>query len=293
LILLVNVTIASNATGSIDGYIMTNDTTPTYISGATVSINAIGVSATYSGANGYYYISGVIAGSYVISVNVTNYISNSTTATVSRGATTRTNVTIASNATGVIQGYVRLTNTTIAPNSTSVLAVSDGTRTVGVNTAGLYQITGVPASTYTVTVSGTGYWTNTTSATVTVGVTTNANILVAGAENFNVTIPGSSTSSATVGTNGFLDSGWHTFKFRTDVLSSGTTNYTIEYLFSSIGQGTSYNYSSVWRYNSTSGSWASFIPKQTNTWVNITSGDEQYYVRANATDRVEIEPRYT
>ena len=194
--------------------------------------------------------------------------------------------------TGTIQGYIRLTNTTIAPNSTSVIVVSDGTITVPVNTAGFYQIGGVTAGTYTVTVSGTGYWTNTSSVTVTAGATNRTNISVTGAENFNVTIPGSSTSSATVGTNGFLDSGWHAFKFRTDVLSSGTTNYTIEYLFSSIGQGTSYNYSSVWRYNSTSGSWASFIPKQTNTWVNITSGDEQYYVRANATDRVEIEPRY-
>jgi hypothetical protein len=233
------------------------------------------------------------AGDYAVSVNATNYISNSTTITVTAGATSRANVTIASNATGTINGYITLTNTTAVPNSTSLLSVSDVTRTVGVNTAGLYQITGVPAGAYTITVSGSGYWTNTTSVTIGVGATVQANIKVTGAESFNVTIPGSSTSSATVGTNGFLDSGWHAFLFRADTLSNGTTNHTIEYLFSSIGQGTSYNYSSVWRYNSTSESWASFIPKQTNTWVNITSGDEQYYVNANATDRVEIEPRYT
>jgi hypothetical protein len=288
---LANLTLGT--TGAIDGYIKTNDTTPVHISGATVSINATGVSATYSGANGYYYISSMPAGDYAVSVNATNYISNSTTITVTAGATSRANVTIASNATGTINGYITLTNTTAVPNSTSLLSVSDVTRTVGVNTAGLYQITGVPAGAYTITVSGSGYWTNTTSVTIGVGATVQANIKVTGAESFNVTIPGSSTSSATVGTNGFLDSGWHAFLFRADTLSNGTTNHTIEYLFSSIGQGTSYNYSSVWRYNSTSESWASFIPKQTNTWVNITSGNEQYYVRANATDRVEIEPRYT
>jgi hypothetical protein len=127
--------------------------------------------------------------------------------------------------------------------------------------------------------------------TVTVGSTARADVPVIGAENFNVTIPGSATSSSTV--NGFLGSGWHTFWFRTGILSAGTTNYTVQSLLSSIGTGSSYNYTSVWFYNQTTGGWASYIPNAAgNTLVNFTSGAQLYYVEANATDRIEIEAKY-
>jgi len=284
-----------SSTTAIEGYIIQNSSSTTYISGATVSVNKTGFEATTSGSDGYYYIDGLTAGGYIVMVNKTDYLSNQSEATtVTVGSTSQVNVTIANNATGVIEGYVYLTNTTIATNS-SVL-VSDGTRSANTNTNGYYQITGVPAGTHTLTISGNGYWTNITSATVSAGQTTTANGMVTGAENFNVTIPGSSTSSYTV--SGFLDPGeteWPTcwLQTGTGMFSSGTTNYTIESLFSSMGVSGSYNYSSVWRYNSTTDSWSSFIPGQTPTLTNVTSGSELYYIHVNRTDRVEIEARYT
>ncbi|MBI5697817.1 MAG: carboxypeptidase regulatory-like domain-containing protein, partial [Thaumarchaeota archaeon] len=189
--------------------------------------------------------------------------------------------------TGVIQGYVYLTNTSIVPNGT--VRVSDGTRTVSTDTAGLYQITSVPATTYTLTVSGTGYRTNSTSVTVTAGATTTQNMRITGAESFNITLPGTSGSSAT----GFWDTGWHDFYFATRMYSAGSTNYTVEYLFFTMGVTNNYNYTAVWRYNATNQTWASFVPQASgNTLVNVSSSDDHYWVYVNATDRVEFEPRY-
>lgn len=221
-----------------------------------------------------YYVSGVD--------NATNTITGNNGST----STPLANLTLGT--TGTIQGYVYLTNTSIAPNAS--VQVSDGTRTVNTNTAGLYQITGVPAGTYTLTVSGNGYRTNSTSVSVTVGSTATQNMRITGAENFNITLPGTSGTSTT----GFWDTGWHDFKFRTGLFSAATTNYTVENLFLSVGTGTSYNYTAVWRYNATSQGWASFIPKVSgNSLINISSSDDSYWVYMNTTDRVETEARYT
>ena len=281
-----NVTMAYTATGVIQGYVLQNGTS-TAISGATVSD---GTRAAVSNSVGFYRISSVPVGTYTLTVSAANYVTNSSagTATVTAGATTTLNVTLVSNATGVIQGYVYLTNTSIVPNGT--VQASDGTRTANTNTAGLYQITGVPSGTYTLTVSGIGYRTNSTSVTVTAGATTTQNMRVTGAENFNITLPGTSGTSTT----GFWDIGWRDFYFRTGVYSAGTTNYTVEYLFLTMGTTGNYNYSAVWRYNATSQGWASFIPKRSdNTLTNVSSSSDHYWIYVNGTDRAELEARYS
>jgi hypothetical protein len=276
-----NITMAYTATGIVQGYVKVNGTN-TVLVGATVSD---GTRAAITNNDGFYQISNVPAGTYTVTANLTNYVGNSSSATVTAGSTTNLNITLANNATGIIQGYIRLTNTTIAPNATYSITVSDGTRTVNPNTAGFYQITGVPAGTYTLTVAGVGYWSNTSSVTVTTGSTTNQNMTVTGAENFNVTIPGTVGSSNT----GFYDSGWHQFFLSTQVFSAGTTNYTIANLFTSIES----KYTIIYRYNVTQG-WKSYLPDDIahSTFTTINSTSDQYYINMNATDRVEIERTY-
>ncbi len=232
---------------------------------------------TTTGSVVYYYVAGTD--------NATNNMASNNGTFSSPLA----NFTVAT--TGTIQGYIYLTNSSSVPNATSSITVSDGTRTVNPNSAGFYQITSVPSGTYTLTASGTGYWTNSTSVTVVTGVTSTKNMQVTGPESFNVTVPGTATASST--NSGFLESGWNAFWLQTGIFAEGTTNTTIESLFKSIGRAAAYNYSSVWRYNSTTGGWASFIPGTTgNSMTSATSGSELYYVKVNRTDRVEIEARY-
>jgi hypothetical protein len=278
-------TFSIGSTGTIDGYVIRNGTT-TAIVGATVSD---GTRAAVSNSAGFYQISSVPPGTYTLTVSATNYITNSSAAsvTVSAGTTTTTNVTIANNATGTLDGYVYLTNTSnVIPNSS--VQVSDGTRTVSTNKAtGYYYISSVPAGTYTLTVSGSGYRTNSTTGVVlSTGGTTSTNLKMTGAENFNVTIPGSVVSGHT---NGFWDSGWYDFFLSTTVFSAATTNYTFASLFNSINS----NYSIIYRYNATSASWSSYVPSAAgNTLTSVASSDDHYWINVNGTDRVEIESRY-
>jgi hypothetical protein len=277
-----NISLQYNATGIIQGYVLQNGTS-TVISGATVSD---GTRAAVSNSVGFYQITGVPVGTYTLTAMATNYITNSSagSVTVTTGSTNNANISIANNATGIIQGYAYLTNTTLRPNAT--VQVSDVIRTANTNSAGFYQITGVPAGTYTLTVSGVGYWANTTaSVAVLAGSTTTQNMWTTGAENFNVTIPGTVGSSTT----GFYDSGWHQFFLSIQVFSGATTNYTIANLFTSVES----KYTILYRYNSTAGSWTSYVPGAgSNDLTSIGSTSDQYYINMNATDRVEIERRY-
>jgi len=279
---LARITIEINTTGIIQGYVLQNGTL-TVISGVTVSD---GTRAAVSNSAGFYQIANVPAGTYTLTASAANYSTNSSagTVTVTVGSINNANISLASSATGIIQGYVYLTNTTLRPNAT--VQVSDATRTANTNSAGFYQITGIPAGTYTLTVSGIGYWANTTaSVAVAAGSTTTQNMWTTGAENFNVTIPGTVGSSTT----GFYDSGWHQFFLSTQVFSGATTNYTIANLFTSVES----KYTIIYRYNSTAGSWTSYVPGAgSNDLTSIGSTSDQYYINMNATDRVEIERRY-
>jgi len=249
-----------------------NTTTMSGTPGATTQYTAtIDTSEVGQYQNVSYYITGYD--------NATNSIAASIGGS---SASPLARITIEINTTGLIQGYVYLTNTSLAPNAT--VQVSDGTRTANTNTAGLYQITGVPAGTYTLTASGIGYWANSTSVAVTAGSTTTQNMFVIGAENFNVTIPGTTGSSNT----GFYDAGWHQFFLSTQVFAAGTSNYTIANIFRSI-EG---NYTIIYRYNTTAG-WTSYVPGAAgNNLVAVNSTSDQYYVNMNVTDRVEVERRY-
>jgi len=272
-------TLNVSTNGIIQGYIKANGTNIVLV-GATVSD---GTRAAVSNNAGFYQIRGIPEGTYTVTANLTNYVGNSSSASVSVGQTTNLNITLANNATGITQGYVYLTNSSIVPNGT--VYVSDGTRTTPTNTAGLYQITGVPAGTYTLTVSGIGYWTNSTSVTVTADTTTSQNMRVIGAENFNITIPGTVGSSNT----GFFDAGWQYFKLSTNILNVSISNYTMAYVSNTING----NFTIIYRWNSTAG-WNTYVPGAAqNDLSSVASSSDDYYIYMNRTDRVEIGARYT
>ncbi len=277
-----NITLPNNNTGTIQGYVRSNDTTPVLLVSAVVTD---ATRAAITNVDGFYQISGVPGGVYTLNVSKTDYISNSTTnVVVSPGGTTNVNLSMANNATGSIAGYVYLTNTSATVPNSSV-RVTDGDRTDWTTNLGHYLITGVPAGTYTLTVGGTnGYWTNTTTATVSAGATTTVNTRVTGAESFNVTLPGTSGSSLT----GFWEPGWHDFFLATRTFADGT-NTTLPTVVSSISR----NYTIIYRYNATTQTWASFVEGATaNTFTSIASSDDHYWIYINVTDRFEVERRY-
>jgi hypothetical protein len=175
---------------------------------------------------------------------------------------------------GTISGYIKLTNTTTGLSSVSV---TYGTIVASTISSGYYYLTGMTAGTYTVTASKDGYYTNSGTATVTDGATTQVNISMTGPENYNVTIPAQEYHS-------FWTSGWHNFWLSTRPFTS-VTNYNFTSLFSSI----SGNYTAI--YRDVSGTWQTYIVgESSNDFYNISSSDYLYWIYANNTDRVEVEP---
>jgi hypothetical protein len=205
--------------------------------------------------------------------------------------TATTNYTTATNSSiltvqgaGYISGYIFLTNTT-----TAIQGVTVSTGTTGIDigysdSTGYYHISGVPAGTYTVTASKTGYYANSTSSvSVSIGQTTQKNISITGPENYNFTIPGKATPS-------FWDAGWHSFSMSPLVFTDmGISNHNFTNIFSSVNG----NYTIIYGFNATSGSWISYIRDETsNDFYGAASSIGNYYIYANATDRVEIGRKY-
>ncbi|MHA1853245.1 MAG: carboxypeptidase regulatory-like domain-containing protein [Candidatus Heimdallarchaeaceae archaeon] len=228
------------------------------------------------------WIASLAPGTYTYECNTTgnaNYTSKSETNTM----------TIQN--TGVLNGYVFLTNTT-----TSVATASGGSvyptvsiagtskQAVVTNTTGYYEIKGIPVGSYTVTVTAPGYYTNSTSVTISAGATTTANLTITGPENYNFTLPEKSYHS-------FWDPAWHTFSLNPSVFSSmGITNHNFTNIFSSIDG----NYTVIYGFNATSGQWLSFIRDQaSNDFYGAASSIGDYYIYMNATDRVEVGPKYS
>jgi hypothetical protein len=81
--------------GSVEGYI-TDSSGGSGIQGATVYIT--GYSGVATTSNGYYLITGIIPGTYTVTVDKSGYTSNSTSAIVTAGTTTQKNMTMVSTA---------------------------------------------------------------------------------------------------------------------------------------------------------------------------------------------------
>jgi len=271
-----------SSAGSIDGYVYRNGTN-TVIVGATVSD---GTRAAVTNSNGYYLISGVPIGTYTATATATNYTSNSTSSvSVTVGSTTTSNISMVYTATGAADGYIVLTNATTLLQGVSVSTGTNGIDVGHTDSNGYYHISNVPAGTYTVTASKTGYYSNSTaSVVVTAGSTTRTNISLIGPENYNYTLPDKATPS-------FWNAGWHSFSMSPNVFANlGITNYNFTNIFSTITN----NYTVVYGFNATSGTWKSFIrDAASNDFYGAESSMSQYYIYTNQTDRVEMIPLYT
>jgi hypothetical protein len=211
------------------------------------------------------------SGAYNFTCNSTaggNYTSNSTS-----------NIMTVTGTKGSIEGYIFLRNSTTVPSGTVNAYISGTGNSRGIEPSGYFKFENLNPATYTVSVSGAGYYGNSTSVSVTAGGTANANMTILGPENYNFTLPDQSTHS-------FWTSGWHNFWLSTRPFTS-VTNYNFTSLFSSING----NYTAI--YRNVSGTWQSFIRSESsNDFYNISTSDYLYWIYMNATDRVEVEPKY-
>lgn len=130
------------------------------------------VTATTSGANWYWYLSGVPNGTWNViatSPGVTLTPSTFTNPVAIQGQSRgNLNFDVAATSTWLVQGTVR-TGATPVPG----VVVSDGTRTATTDSLGRYTLVGVPAGTYTLTPTHPSYSFVPTTLSVTV---TNANL---------------------------------------------------------------------------------------------------------------------
>lgn len=158
-------------TGIISGKV-TNVSTSTAVSGATVSLT--GRSAT-TDSSGNYSLSSLAPGSYTVTVSKSGWLSMSKTASVTAGATTTLNFTIAT--AGKIAGTVK--NSSGAAVSEATVTFKGGaipnTTSVTSSSTGAYSSNWIPVGAYSVIVSMSGHTTQTKSVTVSTGATATVN----------------------------------------------------------------------------------------------------------------------
>jgi len=207
--------------GWIDGYVTDANTGyPIFL--ATVSAEGVSLFGKNTGVNGYYKIEAT-PGVYAVNASKPGYISNSTSATVKSEETTTVDFTLQL-IVGRIDGTVTDASTGDSIEGADV-TVNGYNATTDVD--GHYNITDVPAGTYTVTVSAAKHINQSKTATVTTGTTTTLDFELTP---LNGTISGivtdSSTgdpiSEATVTANGM----------------SATTNSSGHYAISDVPAGT-------------------------------------------------------
>ena len=131
--------------------------------------------STTTDANGNYTLSNVPAGSYTMTASHTGWFKQSKTVTVTSGATTTANFTLATG--GKVGGTV--TDSSATPIVGATVSITGGPITTTVNTTtdstGAYNSDWVPVGTYTVTVTASGFTTQSGTANVTTGTTTTLN----------------------------------------------------------------------------------------------------------------------
>ncbi|MCU1285609.1 MAG: hypothetical protein JWO13_1959 [Acidobacteriales bacterium] len=142
-----------------------------------------GVVVSYSGgsnttdANGAYVLLNVPPGNYTLTTSKSGWLSSTANVAVTAGATTTTNIPIAT--AGKISGVVtNKTTGAVIPGATvkivgGVIATS---KTLTTNSSGAYATNWIPVGTYTVTASATGRTTTSVSVTIGSGQTATVNI---------------------------------------------------------------------------------------------------------------------
>jgi hypothetical protein len=158
-------------TGTITGKI-SNASTGAALSGA--SITVAGQMVT-SSSSGIYTVTGVLTGTYTMSVKLSGWTTQTPSVSVVGGTTVSKNVPLAT--TGIVTGTVKTTSGALDSGATVTLngGVIATTSTVTTNSSGVYKTGWIPVGTYTVKISQSGHSTKTGSATVSTGTTTTLN----------------------------------------------------------------------------------------------------------------------
>lgn len=169
--LLSYITVAeANMAYDISGYI-TNKSSGLPLSGVTVQTNT-SLTAT-TDASGYYIITGVSNGTYIVSASLYGYDTNSTSKTISGADVANANISLSPSASYQLSGYV---SDQSSGNPISGAIITTNTSLTGItNSAGYYSFT-VYNWTHLITALKTGYTSNSTTKTVNGADVSNANI---------------------------------------------------------------------------------------------------------------------
>jgi hypothetical protein len=183
-----------SGSGSITGTV--RNASGAAIAGASVGYG--GGTAT-TDANGNYTLTGVPVGTVQLVASASGFQSVTQSVTVSGGATSTANFTLATApAGGTVTG--KITNVSNGASlSGATVRWSGGSTTT--NTSGIYTLTNVAAGTQNITASATGYLARTLAVGVTAGATSTLNIPIATAGKISVkvvTSTGAAVSGATV-----------------------------------------------------------------------------------------------
>ena len=183
-----------SGSGSITGNV--KSTSGAAIAGASVGF---GGGTTATDANGNYTLTGVPVGTVQLVASASGFQSVTQSVTVSGGATSTANFTLAvAPAGGTVTG--KITNASSGAIVTgATVSWSGGSTTSDAN--GIYTLTNVPAGTQNITAVKTGYLARTLAVGVTGGATSTLNIPIATAGKISVkvvTSSGAAVSGATV-----------------------------------------------------------------------------------------------
>ncbi len=207
------------AAGAITGQV-TDSSTGAAISGATVSYSG---GSTTTDSSGNYTLSNVAPGSYTVTAAATNYVSASSTASVTSGNATTLNFQLnpaPGNTPGMLQGRVTNISTGGAVSGATV-SFSGGSTTT--DSSGNYSFSNVAPGTYTVTASHTGFFNVTHSVTLASGATATLNFAMATGGKIAGTVTDSS-GAAISGASVTLTGGVISTTVHTTTNSSGAYN---------------------------------------------------------------------
>ena len=168
------------ATAGIIAGTVTN-TSGTAISGASVTITGGNIATTLNlttDANGNYNSSWIPIGNYTVTAAMSGFTSQTQSTTVTAGATSTVNFSLAATATttGTLSGTVSNASTGAAIAGATV-SYSGGSTTT--SSTGTYTLSNVPAGSVTVTAAASGFASQSQTTTVNAGATTTLNFALA------------------------------------------------------------------------------------------------------------------
>jgi phosphatidylinositol-3-phosphatase len=220
----------TSATGTISGHV-TNSSTGAALAGATLSYSG---GSTTTDSSGNYTLSNVPAGSVSITASLTGFAAQTSSVTVSSGATSTLNFSLAptNSSPGTISGRVTNSSTGAALAGATV-SYSGGSTTT--DSSGNYTLSNVDVGTVSVTASLTAFTSQTNAVTVSSGATSTLNFSLA-----PTTTPGSINGKVTnISTGGAVSGATVSFSG-----GSATTDSSGNYSFSNVAAST-YNVTAI------------------------------------------------